>query len=63
MKTKKMKLYDAYLYFLDKRDIIRPNEAFLKQLDIYERKLFDGKSTLNKVQHKIRNNYFQHLTK
>ena len=61
MKTRKMTLYDAYFYVLDRRRICRPNSAFLKQLEKYEKSLF-GKSTLQRVEEEIRQIYFKKLS-
>ena len=63
MNKQEISLYDAYFYVLDKRKVIRPNKSFLKQLEKYEKKLFNGKSTLDKVEKEIRQIYLQDLSK
>merc|ERR1712228_27520 len=62
MNKRKMTLYDAYFYVMDKRSIIRPNSSFLKQLEKYEKLLFNQASTLKRVEQEIRQRYFQKLS-
>jgi len=50
MKKRKMTLYDAYFYVLDKRSIIRPNSGFLLQLEKYEMSLSNGVLHITKSQ-------------
>eukprot|EP01083_Nonionella_stella_P073157 197589_1 len=59
MKRMKMTLFDAYCHVLNNRPIIRPNASFLKQLEAYEKSLFDEVSTLDKVNKSIREIYLQ----
>ena len=59
----KITLFDAYLYVFSRRNVIRPNSSFLKQLELFEKKLFNGKSTLQKVNTELRQIYLQNLIK
>ena len=63
MFSRRMSLFDAYLYVLRTRRIIRPNAAFLEQLEAYERKLFDGQSTLDRVNKEIRHTFLQKVVR
>ena len=57
----RLSLFDSYQYVLERRGIIRPNASFLDQLEKYEKKLFEGASTLNKVKREIREIYLQNV--
>ena len=50
MHFKKWSLVDAYQHVKQCRNCISPNNGFLKQLVILEKKLFDGKSTLDEIE-------------
>lgn len=63
MNKLQISLYDAYFYALDRRKVIRPNGSFLKQLEKYEKRLFNGQSTLEKVEKEIRQIYLTNLSK
>merc|ERR1712129_8628 len=62
MKKQKMTLFDAYFHCYDRRSIIRPNTSFLKQLEQYEKSLFNGQSTLKRVEQEVRQRYFEKLS-
>lgn len=63
MNKRRLSLYDAYFYVLDRRKLIRPNASFLSQLEKYEKRLFDGQSTLEKVNKEIRQIHLTNLSK
>ena len=53
MKYGQMTLRDAYHHVKARRSVIRPNSGFFKQLIEYEKKLFNGKSTVSIVSSNI----------
>ena len=59
MNKRKMTLFDAYRYVLERRPVIRPNSSFMKQLKDYEKRLFDGKSTMDRVNKELRQIYLE----
>lgn len=59
MSALKMTLFEGYQYVLERRPVIRPNSSFMKQLKEYEKKLFGGVSTINRVNKELRQIYLE----